>query len=323
MTLSDRTTAENPLLAGREAFEKHAWQEAFDLLSTIDAQDGLPPDDLERLAEAAMWALHPEECIGAYERAYAAYVESGNPRRASYAAVRLLRELHAQGAMSVLAGWMYRVTRLLKDEPECVEHGYLAYAQSRFLIGAGDLDQALALGQRAFDLACKFADRDLQALALDAQGQVLVAQGQVDDGMALMSEAAAAAVAGELGVLASATVYCNIVGTCRGLSDYTRAGEWIDPPNAGASELRFRIIPVPVASTAPRSCGCVGPGWRPSRTPARPARSCRRSPYWRAKRFTNSARSGCGWATSPGRKRPFVRHMSWAGTPSPGSHGCG
>jgi class 3 adenylate cyclase len=46
--------------------------------------------------------------------------------------------------------------------------------------------------------------------------------------MALLNEAAAAAVAGELGTAASAAIYCNIVGTCRGLSDYGRASEWID-----------------------------------------------------------------------------------------------
>lgn len=55
-----------------------------------------------------------------------------------------------------------------------------------------------------------------------------MAKGEVDDGMALLDEAAAAAVAGELGMVASATIYCNIVGTCRGLSDYGRASQWID-----------------------------------------------------------------------------------------------
>ncbi len=189
----------------------------------------LAAEDLERLGEAAMWALQPDECIAAYERAFAAHVEAGNRPQAARAARLLIAALDStQVGDSLSAGWISRVVRLLKDEPECAEHGYLAFIQSQVHLGRGDTDQAFSTAQRAFDLGGKFEDRDLQALGLHTQGMALVAKGDVAEGMALLNEAATAAVAGELGTVASATVYCNIIGTCRGLSDYGRAGEWID-----------------------------------------------------------------------------------------------
>jgi class 3 adenylate cyclase len=229
MKESDRATKEDALKAGREALARSAWQEAFEQLSAADAGGDLRAEDLERLGEAAMWAWQPDECISAYERAFAKYLEAGNRQAAAQAARALIEELlWTQAGESVVAGWISRLTRLLNDEPECAAHGYLAYLKSHVHLGSGDTDEALALAQRAFELGCKFDDPDLQALGLNNQGVALVAKGAVGDGMALLNEAAAAAVAGELGTAASAAIYCNIVGTCRGLSDYGKASEWID-----------------------------------------------------------------------------------------------
>ncbi|HEX2110554.1 MAG TPA: hypothetical protein VHF67_03280 [Gaiellaceae bacterium] len=41
--------------AGRDAFKRHAWPEAYELLTAADAGAELAGDDLERLAEAAVW----------------------------------------------------------------------------------------------------------------------------------------------------------------------------------------------------------------------------------------------------------------------------
>ena len=229
MTQSEQVTTEDALNAGRAALARSAWREAFDLLSAADVRGDLAAEDLERLGEAAMWAMQPDECISAYERAFAKHVEAGNRRQAARAARFLIEELlWTQAGDSVVEGWISRVARLLKDEPECPERGYLFINQGYLQVGKGAPDEAFATAQRAFDLGAKFEDRDLQALGLNIQGVALVAKGEVVEGMGLLNEAAAAAVAGELGTAASAVIYCNIVGTCRGLSDYGKASEWID-----------------------------------------------------------------------------------------------
>jgi len=74
MTQSEQATMEDALKAGREALARSAWQEAFDLLSAADAKGDLAAEDLERLGEAAMWAMQPDECIAAYARAFAAHL---------------------------------------------------------------------------------------------------------------------------------------------------------------------------------------------------------------------------------------------------------
>ena len=55
---------------------------------------------------------------------------------------------------------------------------------------------------------------------------ILVAKGRVEDGMSLMEEAMVAAVAGELGAMATGRIYCNMIDICEKLADYRRAGEW-------------------------------------------------------------------------------------------------
>ena len=59
--------------------------------------------------------------------------------------------------------------RLLKDEPECGEHGYLSYIYSQVPLARSDADQAFGAAQRAFDQGGKFEDRDPEALGLHTQ----------------------------------------------------------------------------------------------------------------------------------------------------------
>jgi class 3 adenylate cyclase len=67
----------------------------------------------------------------------------------------------------------------------------------------------------------------------------LVGNGEVADGLALIDEAAFAAVSGELGPYFTGAVYCNTIGTCCEIADYRRAGEWI----AAAQGRAVRLTP--------------------------------------------------------------------------------
>ena len=131
------------------------------------------------------------------ERAFAVYVEQGNRCRAAVVALFLAETSYIRLAASVASGWVSRAERLLKDEPEAVEHGYLARLHARIAFeGQGDLDRALEHAERASELGTRFGDRDLEMLALHDRGCILLARGRVEDGMSLMDEAMVAAVAG-------------------------------------------------------------------------------------------------------------------------------
>jgi tRNA A-37 threonylcarbamoyl transferase component Bud32/tetratricopeptide (TPR) repeat protein len=227
--------------AGRTALARHAWREAFDLFSKADAARALSAEDIERLAEAAWWTGRIDDCIAAHERAYTAYMDQGAPRRAAIVAARLAEDFFNRQAKSLGNGWLKRAERLLQDVPECVEHGVLLRLHALLALEIeGNVDKALGLARRTCDLATRFNDRDLQALALHDIGRMLVSQGELAQGMALIDEAMAAAVSGELGPKVTGRIYCNMMGTCEKLADYQRAAEWSEAarrwcePHAGS-----------------------------------------------------------------------------------------
>ena len=199
------------------------------MFTTADAAGPLAPDDLDRLAETAWWIGRLAACISARERAYGSHTQAGNRRRAAVAAVELARDHFAKGDSSVGGAWLSRADQLLHDEPESPEHGYLARIHAVVAFEAqGDLEAALSHAQRAFDIATRFGDRELMTLALHDRGRILLAKGEVAQGQALMDEANLAAVAGELGPLATAVIYCNTITACVGVADLLRAREWTE-----------------------------------------------------------------------------------------------
>ena len=214
----------------RKALGEHAWREAYESFSTLDADGRLRAEDLELLGEAAWWSAHPKESLDAFERAYTTYLSKGNARRAAFVAVRLANEYLERRDSALWNGWVRRAGRLLEDQPQGVEHGYLELELSRgvVLLGRGSLDESMERSRRALDIGTRFGDRDLQAFGLVLQGWGLVMKAQVEQGLSLADEAAVAAIAGELTPFAAGSVYCITIGVCRAVADYRRAGEWTE-----------------------------------------------------------------------------------------------
>jgi DNA-binding SARP family transcriptional activator len=214
------------LREGRRALAERDWQRAFDLLSAADG--ALTGDDLDGLADAALWAGRPHESLAARQRAHNAFIEAGDRRRAAVVAVVLCLHHAARLHLAVAGGWFQRAQRLLEQEPECPEHGFLAWGAAMFSIGSGDLDAGVGHARRAYELGCRFGVADLQAVGLTFQGWVLVRQGEPARGLALMDEGMTWAVGGDLAPLVSALIFCRTIGTCFELGDYRRATEWMD-----------------------------------------------------------------------------------------------
>jgi len=213
--------------AGRSAFARHAWREAFETLTHARAIRALAVEDDERLAESAWWIGRVDDCIAARERAYVTYMDQRKPRLAAAVAVRLAEDFFRRQAKSLGNGWLKRAERLLQDVPECREHGALLRLHAMLAFDSeGDVEKALGLARRTSDIATRFRDRDLQALAMHDVGRMLVSKGELPQGMALIDEAMAAAVGGELGPEVTGRIYCNMMGLCEKLADYQRAGEW-------------------------------------------------------------------------------------------------
>jgi ATP/maltotriose-dependent transcriptional regulator MalT len=225
--------AENALTIGgaepaRAAARASQWEQALEALAALDATEPLSAEDLEEMGEAAWWVGRLPESIAARERSVAEYVAAGQPRRAALVALRLFHTFSVRGDGAVATGWLRRATRLLDGESEGVEHGQLWLAEARVARARGDADAELDYARRAIALGHEFADADLFALGQYVEGRALVRQGQVYDGMATLDEAMLAGRPGELGAMATAQVYCNVIAACQELGDLRRAGEWTE-----------------------------------------------------------------------------------------------
>jgi len=211
--METQDTPEALLQRGRKAFLRGAWGEAYDALAPAGAEGALGPEDLDALGQAAHSTGRLDEAIRAHEAAFAGYVEAGDRRRAAIVAMwQLSVEYWDKGIESVADGWDRRAERLLEDEPECVEQGWIAF-------GLDDIDRAL-------ELAIRFGDRTLEARCLHRRGRELVDQGRVTEGMALIDEVCAAIAAGEIRPYEASILYCLTTGLCVGVADYRRAREW-------------------------------------------------------------------------------------------------
>jgi tetratricopeptide (TPR) repeat protein len=212
---------------GRAAFGRGAWREAYDHLAAASASAELEADDLVRLAEAAWWVADGRTSLRAREQAYRAYLQRGDLRVAAAMALALAEDHFHRLARSVGQGWLRRAERHLDGLPDASEHGWLCRLR---MVVSLDLerkpDEAMAFADRALEIARRVGDTDLEALALQDRGRILVTLGQVADGMALIDDAMTAATAGELTPRTTGRTYCNMMSTCGRLGDFGRAAEW-------------------------------------------------------------------------------------------------
>ncbi len=216
------------LIQARDATVRFAWGEALELLSKTDVEESLGPDDLMLLAESSWWMGKMRDCIASRERAHAAYLAAGQPRRAAYAALKMFDHHIDLGETSVATAWMNRATQLLSTEEECVEHGYLSMFSTLVARQTGDMAQAMACAREARRLGEKFGDKDLTAFALAIEGLMSIHAGEVDRGQALLEEATVAAVSGELGAFATGSIYCITITAMSAIADWQRAGQWAE-----------------------------------------------------------------------------------------------
>lgn len=221
-------TARDGLTRGRAAVADCRWTDAVDQLSAADRDGGLAGEDLDSLAEALLWTARPLEALEARQRAHAALVAEGDLRRAAKVAVMLAIWFGARLRFSVAGGWFQRAQRLLENEPECAEQGFLEWAATMFAIATGRDTDATQSAQRAFDIGQRFGVPDLQALGLTFGGYVRVRQGDVSEGLSMIDEGMTWATSGQVAPFPAQLVFCRTMSTCYELGDYRRAAEWTD-----------------------------------------------------------------------------------------------
>jgi Flp pilus assembly protein TadD len=121
--------AMDELERGRGAYDRRAWGEARVALTAADRSAGLGADDLELLASVAFMLGRDDEFVALLERAHHSHLADGATRRAVRCAFWLGMNLFVRGEVGRATGWLGRAQRLLANEPECAQQGYLLPAR--------------------------------------------------------------------------------------------------------------------------------------------------------------------------------------------------
>jgi class 3 adenylate cyclase len=214
--------------AGRDALQRHAWQEAYDALMEADRQNSLTGEGLHLLAEAAYWTGHPDETVEFLERAYGAHLSEGDNANAAMVAFRVAEQHGMRMEVAQAQGWAAKAERLADGYPDWPVQGWLGWMRGLMAWFQSDYEEAAARYDEVLEFATRTGDRDLYGMALHDKGHVLCMLGRVGEGMPLLDEAMVAVVGGELNPDAAGYVYCGMIGVCSKLGDYRRAEEWTE-----------------------------------------------------------------------------------------------
>ena len=216
--------AQDSLARGYEALASGNWLDARDAFaSALSAVES--PEALDGLGRALWWRREERDAVVYRERAYAGFRRDGELARAARIALWLSREYALVfGNEAAARGWLARAERLLRDVAPGAEQGWLDLGRSE---QSREGSESARLASQALDVALKAEDTDLELRALAQLGFAEVALGSIEQGLAHLDEAMAAATSGEPASLETfADVCCTLMLACERAGDAERPQQW-------------------------------------------------------------------------------------------------
>lgn len=214
------------LEAGREAFAREAWAEAYRFF-TGRPRELLDAADCERLAISAYLIGDDDESASAWEGAHRGHVTAGEPAEAARCSFWLALCFLLRGQNAQAGGWLTRTERIVESaELDCAAAGYVLIPAFLGALEDGDPTAAGAMAVQAAEIGDRFDDPDLRAFGTLGHGQALLAEGSTAAGTACLDEVMVSVTAGEVGPITSGIVYCAVVLECMRAFDLARATEW-------------------------------------------------------------------------------------------------
>src|SRR4051794_24168643 len=204
------------------------WEQADDPLRVGAAGGLLAAAHLPLLGEVAYAAGHLDMSIEVWERAHAACLRAGDQVAAAGAAVRVAMHLLFDTAlMAPVRGWLARAEGLLGGRGETPAYAWLAVVRTYERMLTGDLIGARRWARQAVEAGSKW-DPAACAIGRVAHARLLILDGDVRQGLAMLEQAGVATVSGDLDPLSTGVVYCELVCTLQGLAQYDLAEEWTE-----------------------------------------------------------------------------------------------
>ena len=221
------STVKPDLERARAAYAERSWLEAYEAFARADEVESLAPEDLELHVTTARMLARDDEAIEILERAHHAYLKQGETARAANCAGWIGMSLFYRGAVGPAGGWLARAHRLLEDVPgETAVHGYALLPTVFRQEAMGDFEAAASAAAEAAEIGKRHGDAELMALAIHAQGHMLVLAGRVQEGFALLDEAMVIVTTSEPSPFVVGLVYCGVILACQAGFEVGRAREW-------------------------------------------------------------------------------------------------
>jgi tetratricopeptide (TPR) repeat protein len=212
------------LAAGQAALEAGRWEEARSAFQAALAERETP-EALHGMGVALWWLGETRTSIGHTERAYAQFRRSGDAMSAALAALSLcVTWISNFDNHAAAGGWLARAERVLGEVDPNPLQGWLWLMRAYLEPDPGRAGQ---LQQRALELGRASGDADLELCALGDLGLTLVTAGRVEEGLALIDEAMAGTLGGELRRLDTVVfACCDMLVACDLAGDLERATQW-------------------------------------------------------------------------------------------------
>lgn len=231
-------------LEARRAIDAGDWQAARDLYEALTRETNAP-EAWAGLAEAAWLQQDSRLMIDARLAAYRLFRERGDALAAARMAIALGNDfLDFRGDAAVANGWFKYARRLLNPLPTSGDHARLSVWEARLaLIGLQNPAEGARLAAEALRLARENDSADVEVLATAMSGLALVMNAEADRGLALLDEAAAAALAGDISdPYAAGLTCCYLISACDRVRDYDRAAQWCARLREFSTRQRFAIL---------------------------------------------------------------------------------
>ena len=207
-----------------QALERGAWEEARTAFEDALRAEASPEASFG-LGDALWWLGDIRESARRCEQAYAAFRRRPDPVQAATVAIQLGFLYHANlGNNAAAAGWAARAARLVEEFDLEPMRGWVLLLKAA---GCPDPGQSENWSRRARQLAVQFGDRDLELCALSQTGVALINQGRIAEGVPLIDEAMAGALAGEGQLNTVVYTSCHMMESCNRCADFQRVVQWV------------------------------------------------------------------------------------------------
>jgi DNA-binding NarL/FixJ family response regulator len=219
---------ETLLEKAQEAIKAGEWSTANEGFETALKQEESPAA-LLGLGIARWWLRDTEGALRFWKRSYATARTLRDPEHAFFSSFYLcLGYSMSLGNDAASHGWLGRLASVVDEFELAPMRGWVLLCRACLSTDGGHPKAAEDYAREARELAREFEDADLALCAMSEHGAALVEMGRVDEGVALLDEAMAGALAGEAGDLDTVVLIgCRTITSCSRAADLKRAVQWV------------------------------------------------------------------------------------------------